>query len=257
MTKRVRPKKFLGQHFLKDLSVAKRIADSLSLNGYKRVLEVGPGMGVLTKFLLERPLDLTVIELDRESVPYLRNHFPELEENIIEGDFLRFPVDQVFKEQFALIGNYPYNISSQILFKALEHRDLIVEVGGMFQREVAQRVASKPGSKVYGVISVLIQAYYDVEYLFTVDEGAFNPPPKVKSGVILLRRKENQNLGCDEKLFKRVVKMSFNQRRKTIRNSLKALTGKEFENEFLKQRPEQLSVDDFVKLTREIEKLQL
>jgi 16S rRNA (adenine1518-N6/adenine1519-N6)-dimethyltransferase len=252
--KKVRAKKFLGQHFLLDEDVCARIAATLSGEGYNRILEVGPGMGVLTKYLTELGKQVSLVELDRESVAYLREHFPDLSSGLIEGDFLKLNLDSHFKEQFALIGNYPYNISSQILFKMVENRHLIPEGGGMFQKEVAERVASKPGSKVYGVISVLIQAYYDVEYCFTVPPEVFNPPPKVNSGVIRLRRKENYKLDCDERLFRTVVKTAFGQRRKTLSNALKSLI-KDPEikqDEIMKLRAERLSVEDFVQLTNRI-----
>lgn len=249
---KVRAKKHLGQHFLTDLSIARDIANSLSLEGYNKVLEIGPGMGVLTQFLLERETETFVIEIDRESVGYLQAHFPTLESHIIEGDFLKLPVDQLFKEPFALIGNFPYNISSQILFKALEHKDQIPEMAGMFQKEVAERVASKPGKKAYGIISVLLQTYYDIEYLFTVDEHVFNPPPKVKSGVIRLKRNKVTKLPCSEKMYVRVVKTAFSQRRKTLRNALKSLTLVDTKKAapFLGLRAEQLSIDDFIQLTQ-------
>jgi len=249
---KVRAKKHLGQHFLTDLSIARDIANSLSLDGYNKILEIGPGMGVLTQFLLERDTETFVIEIDRESVGYLQTHFPTLENHIIEGDFLKLPVDQLFKEPFALIGNFPYNISSQILFKALEHKDQIPEMAGMFQKEVAERVASKPGKKAYGIISVLLQTYYDIEYLFTVDEHVFTPPPKVKSGVIRLKRNKVKKLPCSEKMYVRVVKTAFSQRRKTLRNALKSLTLVDTKKAapFLGLRAEQLSVDDFIQLTQ-------
>ena len=198
---RVRAKKHLGQHFLKDLGIARDIAHSLSLNNYSKVLEVGPGMGVLTQFLIPLDTETFVIELDKESVSYLKKHYPELDNHLIEGDFLKLPLQEIFKEPIAIIGNFPYNISSQILFKAIDHKDLIPEIVGMFQKEVAERVVSPPGSKKYGVISVLLQCYYDVEYLFTVDETVFDPPPKVKSAVIRLRRNDRDKLDCDEKKF--------------------------------------------------------
>ena len=252
---KVRAKKHLGQHFLNDLNVAQKIADSLHHQAYKQVLEIGPGMGVLTQFLLQKDSEVFVIEIDTESVVYLKTHFPLLNNHIIEGDFLKLPLNEIFKEPFALIGNFPYNISSQILFKALEHKDIIPEITGMFQKEVAERVASQPGNKNYGIISVLLQAYYDIEYLFTVNEDVFTPPPKVKSGVIRLNRKENQILDCDEKLFKRVVKTAFNQRRKTLRNALKSITlvDEKKAEPYLGQRAEQLSVDDFIQLTQSFE----
>ena len=252
---KVRAKKHLGQHFLNDLNIAQKIADSLQKQAYKQVLEIGPGMGVLTQFLLQKDSEVFVIEIDTESVVYLKTHFPQLNNHIIEGDFLKLPLNEIFKEPFALIGNFPYNISSQILFKALEHKDIIPEIAGMFQKEVAERVASQPGNKNYGIISVLLQAYYDIEYLFTVNEDVFTPPPKVKSGVIRLIRKENQTLDCDEKLFKRVVKTAFNQRRKTLRNALKSITlvDEKKAEPYLGLRAEQLSVDDFIQLTQSFE----
>lgn len=249
---KVRAKKHLGQHFLNDHNIAQKIADSLQHQVYKQVLEIGPGMGILTQFLLQKDSEVFVIEIDTESVVYLKTHFPQLNNHIIEGDFLKLPLNEIFKEPFALIGNFPYNISSQILFKALEYKDIIPEIAGMFQKEVAERVASQPGNKNYGIISVLVQAFYDIEYLFTVNEEVFTPPPKVKSGVIRLIRKENQFLNCDEKLFKRVVKTAFNQRRKTLRNALKSikLVDEKKAEHYLCLRAEQLNVDDFIQLTQ-------
>ncbi len=248
----VRAKKALGQHFLTDLGIAERIADSLE-GCELPVLEIGPGMGMLTQFLLEKGYDTRVIELDTESVAYLQQNFPALEERIIEGDFLKLPIDDYMPQgkQFALIGNYPYNISSQIFFKLLEHKDQIPFCSGMLQREVAMRLASPPGKKDYGILSVLLQAWYDVEYLFTVDEHVFNPPPKVKSGVIRLKRNKRESLGCSEEHFKRIVKTAFNQRRKTLRNSLKAIFGKDYDysDDIFRLRPEQLSVEQFIDLT--------
>lgn len=254
----VRAKKHLGQHFLKDLSVAKSIAEALSSEGYKDVIEVGPGMGVLTQFLLHNSSYTThVIEIDVESVDYLQEAYPELSNRIYSHDFLHLNLKNITEKPFALIGNFPYNISSQILFKALEYKDQIPEIVGMFQKEVAERIASDPGSKKYGIISVLLQAYYTIEYLFTVDEHVFNPPPKVKSGVIRLRRNEKPNLNCNEKFFKTVVKQSFSQRRKTLKNALKPLIGKsEFNDPLLNLRAERLSVEDFVYLTIQLEHLQ-
>jgi 16S rRNA (adenine1518-N6/adenine1519-N6)-dimethyltransferase len=251
----VRAKKFLGQHFLTDLSIAQRIADTITLADVP-VLEIGPGMGVLTQYLLRNPrIHLTAIELDRESVAYLREWYPEL--NLIEGDFLKYDLDTLFPDQsFCVIGNYPYNISSQIFFKVLEYKDRIPLCSGMIQKEVAQRLAAKPGKKDYGILSVLLQAYYDIEYLFTVGNQVFNPPPKVESAVIRLTRNKRERLDCDEQLFKTVVKTAFNQRRKQMRNSLQQLVGKGNpllqENIFTK-RPEQLHVDEFVELTKMIE----
>ncbi len=251
---KVRAKKSLGQHFLTDLSIAERIAHTL--DGYKHlpVLEVGPGMGVLTQYLLDMGLDLTVVELDTESVDYLEANFPQLHGRIIGEDFLKMDLKRLYGDQpFCVIGNYPYNISTQIFFKVLEHRDQVACCSGMLQREVAQRIAEPPGTKSYGILSVLLQAWYDIEYLFTVDEHVFNPPPKVKSGVIRLVRNQVTSLGVNERLFKRIVKMSFGQRRKTLRNSLKPLFAAQpavLERDVFRQRPEQLGVDDFIALTR-------
>jgi len=256
--KRVRAKKHLGQHFLKDLSIARAIVDGLSKDGYTDVVEVGPGMGVLTQYLLKKEFTTHVIELDRESVSYLQTEYPELSPRIYSTDFLSLDLTTLTKGQFALIGNFPYNISSQILFKALEYKDQVPEVVGMFQKEVAERVASGPGNKKYGIISVLLQAYFDIEYLFTVSAEVFDPPPKVQSGVIRLRRNKKEKLDCNEKFFKRVVKQSFSQRRKTLRNSLKPLIGQSgFEDPLLTLRAERLSVEDFVYLTNKLEKIQL
>lgn len=252
----VRAKKHLGQHFLTDESVAERIADSLSLKGYEHVLEIGPGMGVLTKYLLQKQTTTHVIEIDTESVDYLKAHYLNLAPRIIEEDFLKFDLNSVFKgEPFAIIGNFPYNISSQIVFKALELRDQVPEFAGMFQKEVAQRICSKEGSKVYGILSVLTQAFYDAEYLFTVPPGKFNPPPKVDSGVLKLTRKSDFKLPCDEGLFFKTVKTAFQQRRKTIRNSLKTfnLSDNLKANSIFGKRPEQLSVSEFIELTQSIE----
>jgi len=251
---RVRPKKSLGQHFLNDPRIAQRIAGSLTGEGYSSVLEIGPGMGILTTCLLERGYnDFRVIEIDNESVDYLKGHFPpDLE--IIHGDFLAMDLDSLFPGKLAIIGNFPYNISSQIFFKALHHRHKVVEIAGMLQKEVAERICSKPGSKVYGILSVLMQAYYSAEYLFTVSENNFTPPPKVKSGVLKLTRNNVVKLDCDEALFHRVVKATFNQRRKILRNSVKAafdLTREDYPEFGL--RPEQLSVEQFVMLTRWID----
>lgn len=255
--KKVKAKKHLGQHFLKDLSIARAIVDGLSSEGYNDVVEVGPGMGVLTQYLLQKDFTTHVIELDRESVVYLQAEYPQLSPRIHSTDFLQLDLSKLTRGQFALIGNFPYNISSQILFKALEYKEQVPEVVGMFQKEVAERVASGPGSKKYGIISVLLQAYYDIEYLFTVSEDVFDPPPKVKSGVIRLRRNNKDKLDCNEKFFKRVVKQSFSQRRKTLRNSLKPLIGKiGFNDPLLTQRAERLSVEDFVYLTNQLEKIQ-
>jgi 16S rRNA (adenine1518-N6/adenine1519-N6)-dimethyltransferase len=253
----VRAKKHLGQHFLTDLNIAKRIADSMDTGNVKNVLEIGPGMGVLTQFLVQQPnLNLKVIELDTESVDYLQKHYPMLEGRIISADFLRFNVTGLFEGPFTLIGNFPYNISSQILFKMLENRNQIPQLVGMFQKEVAERVAAPPGNKTYGILSVLLQAFYHIEYLFTVHEHVFSPPPKVKSGVIRLIRNTTTNLGCNEALFFRVVKTGFNQRRKTLSNSLKPILGAvKHTDAIFSKRPEQLSVGEFVKLTNLVEPL--
>lgn len=249
----VKAKKNLGQHFLTDLSVAQRIADTLMDYRNMPVLEIGPGMGVLTQYLIADGHDLKVVELDKESVEYLEEHYPELDGRIISADFLKLNLQEVFGEnKFCVIGNYPYNISSQILFKVLDYKDQIPCCSGMFQREVAQRVAAPPGSKTYGILSVLLQAWYDIEYLFTVPEHVFNPPPKVKSGVVKLTRNDVKDLNCDERLFKTVVKTSFGQRRKTLRNSLRSLlpAGVTFpELPIFALRPEQLSVAQFIELT--------
>lgn len=248
---KVRPKKALGQHFLVDLSIAERIADTLQGYVGSPVLEVGPGMGVLTEFLLSKGHDLRVVELDGESVDYLERNFPQLDGRIIADDFLRLDLGAIYDGQFCIIGNYPYNISSQIFFKVLDYRDRVVCCSGMLQKEVAERITAKPGSKTYGILSVLLQAWYDCEYLFTVSEHVFNPPPKVKSGVIRLTRNSATTLGCDEAKFKTVVKTAFGQRRKTLRNSLKSLIGDATiaADPIFNRRPEQLSVDDFVNLT--------
>ena len=250
----VRPKKALGQHFLKDESVARRIADTLEPWHDLPVIEVGPGMGVLTKYLLADGYDLKVAEIDSESIDYLRIHYPELDGRIIDGDFLQLDLNEVFPGEgdFCVIGNYPYNISSQIFFHVLDYKDRVMCCSGMLQREVAERLAAPPGTKARGILSVLLQAWYDIEYLFTVSEKVFNPPPKVKSGVIrMTRRKDVTSLGCDERRFKTVVKTSFGQRRKTLRNSLKPLLppGFDLNNPLLALRPEQLTVAQFIALT--------
>ncbi len=258
MQQKVRAKKALGQHFLKDVSIAQQIAESLVFSENRMpVLEIGPGMGVLTQYLLQNPnIDLTAIELDRESVDYLTVNFPQL--HLIQDDFLRFDLSVLYPEgQFCVIGNYPYNISSQIFFKVLEYKDRIPCCSGMIQKEVAERLASKPGNKAYGILSVLMQAYYDIEYLFTVHEHVFDPPPKVKSAVIRFTRNSTQKLDCNEVLFKQVVKTAFNQRRKQMRNSLQTLVGKGnpiLEDIIFTRRPEQLSVQEFIQLTNLIEK---
>lgn len=252
---KVKAKKHLGQHFLNDETIAQQIADTLSLEGYKNVLEIGPGMGVLTKYLLEKPIQTYVIEIDTESVDYLQKHYPKLEGKIISKDFLKYNITEAMgTEPFAIIGNFPYNISTQIVFKMLELRQQIPEFSGMFQKEVAQRICEKKGTKAYGILSVLVQAFYEAEYLFTVSEDVFIPPPKVKSGVLRLRRKENFQLPCEEKLFFTVVKTAFNQRRKTLRNSLKTyqLSDNLKEDSIFDLRPEQLSVEQFIDLTLKI-----
>ena len=250
----VRPKKALGQHFLRDLSVALRIAATLDDCKGMPVLEVGPGTGVLTKFLLEKGHDLKVVEIDRDSIAYLYEHFPELADGrILAEDFLKTDLKRLYQGiAFCLIGNYPYNISSQILFKVLENRDQVLYCVGMFQKEVAERICSPAGRKSYGILSVFLQAYYDIDYLFTVSEKVFEPPPKVKSAVIRMNRNNNLKLACDENLFRKVVKTAFNQRRKTLRNSLKPLLGKEapfYTEAIFDKRPEQLSVKQFEYLT--------
>jgi 16S rRNA (adenine1518-N6/adenine1519-N6)-dimethyltransferase len=267
--KQVRPKKNLGQHFLTDLSIAKRIADTVDVPySDLPVLEVGPGMGVMTQYLVQKPRPLKVVEIDRESVAYLNENFPKLRENILGADFLRMDLREVFDgQQFVLTGNYPYDISSQIFFKMLDNRDLIPCCTGMIQHEVAVRMAAKPGNKQYGILSVLIQAWYNVEYLFTVEPSVFNPPPKVQSAVIRMVRNEVQQLGCDEQLFKRIVKTVFNQRRKMLRVSLKQLLSNEAIATLtanlssdtsalsLSLRPEQLTIAQFVELTNAIDAL--
>jgi 16S rRNA (adenine1518-N6/adenine1519-N6)-dimethyltransferase len=252
----VKAKKHLGQHFLKDENIAKKIADTLSLEGYNAVLEIGPGMGVLTKYLLNKDITTYVIEIDSESVTYLQANYLNLAPRIIEKDFLKYDLKEVFNDsQFAIIGNFPYNISTQIVFKVLEIREQIPEFSGMFQKEVAQRICEKEGSKAYGILSVLVQAFYKAEYLFTVPPSVFNPPPKVDSGVLRLTRKEKAHLPCDENLFFKVVKTSFQQRRKTLRNSLKIfnLSDNLKSNVIFDKRPEQLGVNSFIELTQLIE----
>lgn len=253
----VKPKKFLGQHFLKDLKVAQDIADTVDSCPNLPVLEVGPGMGVLTQFLLPKERLLKVVEVDFESVAYLRKAYPSLEEHIIEDDFLKMKLQNLFDgAPFVLTGNYPYNISSQIFFKMLDNKEQIPCCTGMIQKEVAERIAAKPGSKTYGILSVLIQAWYHTEYLFTVQPDVFNPPPKVKSAVIRMTRNSTKDLGCNEKLFKQVVKTTFNQRRKTLRNSIKPILGKNCsltEDVLFNKRPEQLSVQEFISLTNQVE----
>ncbi len=258
--KKVRPKKNLGQHFLTDLGIARRIADTVDACPDIPVLEIGPGMGVLTQYLVEKPREVKAVEIDDESVAYLHATYPQLEGKVLGQDFLRMDLREVFGGQpFVLTGNYPYDISSQIFFKMLDYKDLIPCCTGMIQREVAQRIASAPGNKAYGILSVMIQAWYDVEYLFTVDEGVFNPPPKVKSAVIRMTRNGVTDLGCDEALFRRVVKTVFNQRRKMLRVSLKPLFGGGqmpgadfFAQDIMTRRPEQLTVAEFVDLTNRV-----
>ena len=253
----VKAKKHLGQHFLNDENIAEKIADTLSLNGYNLVLEIGPGMGVLTKYLLKKDVTTYVIEIDSESVVYLKANYLNLASRVIEKDFLKYDLNEVFKgEPFAIIGNFPYNISTQIVFKMLQMREQIPEFSGMFQKEVAQRICSKEGNKVYGILSVLTQAFYDAEYVFTVPPSVFNPPPKVDSGVLRLIRKDHFNLPCDEGLFFKVVKSAFQQRRKTLRNSLKTFNLSESlrEDVIFDKRPEQLRVQEFISLTQLIEK---
>lgn len=260
--KLVRAKKHLGQHFLTDLNIAKRIADTVDACPAIPILEIGPGMGVLTQYLVTKNREVKAVEIDRESVAFLHEKYPELRDNIIGEDFLRMDLCKVFShEPFVLTGNYPYDISSQIFFKMLDNKDLIPCCTGMIQREVALRMAAGPGSKAYGILSVLVQAWYDVEYLFTVDESVFNPPPKVKSAVIRMMRNQVNELGCDERLFKRLVKTVFNQRRKMLRVSIKQMFSKEqpasavfFTLEMMTKRPEQLSVWQFVELTNLVEK---
>ncbi len=260
----IKAKKYLGQHFLKDEGIARQISETLSLNGYKNVIEIGPGTGVLTKYLLLRDIDLVAMDLDADSIVYLNHSFPsehskilqrESSFQVVEADFLHYDLTQLFgNEQFAITGNFPYNISTQIVFKMLEMKEQVPEFSGMFQKEVAQRICEKEGSKAYGILSVLVQAFYDAEYLFTVHPQVFDPPPKVQSGVLRLVRKPDFTLDCDEKLFFRVVKAAFNHRRKTIRNSLKLfdLSDTLREDAIFDLRPEQLSVGDFIQLTERI-----
>ena len=252
----VRPKKSLGQHFLTDLSVASRIADTVDSCPSIPILELGPGMGVLTQYLMQKERELKVVEIDRESVEYLHGHYPSLNNNILGEDFLKMDLSSVFDgRQFVLTGNYPYNISSQIFFKMLDYKDFIPCCTGMIQKEVAERLASAPGNKVYGVLSILIQAWYNVEYLFTVDEHVFDPPPKVKSAVIRLTRNDKTSLGCDERLFRRIVKTVFTMRRKMLRNGMKQIVGNDapmLSDPLFNKRPEQLSINDFIELTNRV-----
>lgn len=255
---KVKPKKALGQHFLTDEGIARRIASTLDSASQLPVVEVGPGMGMLTKYLIDSDRQLKVVEVDRESVEYLNANYPSLNGNIIEGDFLKLDLAEIFDNSpMAVIGNYPYNISSQIFFHVLDYKDLVKVCSGMLQREVAERIVAPPGTKARGILSVLLQAWYDTEYLFTVSESVFNPPPKVKSGVIRLTRNNVTELGCDERLFRTVVKTTFGQRRKTLRNSVKSLvppgkTESLADNPMLSKRPEQLSVEEFIDLTNYI-----
>jgi 16S rRNA (adenine1518-N6/adenine1519-N6)-dimethyltransferase len=253
----VRPKKFLGQHFLKDKSVAERIVEALQLpDAAQQVVEIGPGTGVLTQFLLAKPtVDLQLVEIDRESVAYLKQHYPQLGTKITEGDFLELDLDIKYDTPLFIIGNFPYNISSQIFFKILEHRNQVTQVVCMLQKEVADRIAEKPGSKTYGILSVLLQAYYDVTYLFKVPPGVFFPPPKVMSAVIRLTRNSRTQLGCDEVLFKAVVKQAFQNRRKTLRNALKILNlpASLVAHPLMEKRAEQLDVEQFIFLTLQLE----
>lgn len=248
----VRPKKHLGQHFLKDQNIASKIADAMTGHGgYKTALEVGPGTGVLTQFLLQKEYEIHAVEMDTESVVYLKQHFIQLSDNLIEGDFLKLDLKQITEAPLCIIGNFPYNISSQIFFKVLENRNSVPECIGMIQKEVADRIAAKPGSKTYGILSVLLQAYYDIDYLFKVPPGVFFPPPKVDSAVIRLRRNDVEALGCDEVKFIQVVKAAFNQRRKTLRNALKTFTFATAPDEhLLTLRAERLAVEDFVHITK-------
>ena len=257
--KSVKPKKNLGQHFLTDLNVAKRIADTVDTCPNIPILEIGPGMGVLTQYLVEKHRDVKAVEIDKESVAYLNEAFPILHDNIVGADFLQMNLEDIFSgKQFVLTGNYPYDISSQIFFKMLDNRDLIPCCTGMIQREVALRIAAQPGNKTYGILSVLIQAWYDVEYLFTVDEDVFNPPPKVKSAVIRMTRNNVSKLNCNEILFKRLVKTVFNQRRKMLRVSLRQMIPNKvhenfYDQEVMTKRPEQLTIAQFVELTNMVE----
>lgn len=250
----VKPKKYLGQHFLKDQNIAKKIVECFKAKNSEVILEIGPGTGVLTKYLMQRENESYFIEIDRESVDYLKTQYPEIALKIIFNDILKQDLSEITQKQIAVIGNFPYNISSRILFKVMDNKAKITELVGMFQKEVAERIVSKPGSKVYGILSVLIQAFYDAEYLFTVNENVFDPPPKVKSGVIRLTRKENFDLNCNETLFFKIVKTAFNQRRKVLRNSLKVFQGiNECGEELMRLRPEQLSFRDFIFITRTLE----
>jgi len=252
----VRAKKYLGQHFLKDEGIAQKISNTLTLEGYRNVLEIGPGMGVLTKYLVEKDIDLIAMDLDTESISYLETHFLNKNLELLEGDFLRYDLSDVFGDQpFAITGNFPYNISTQIVFKTIENKEQVPEFSGMFQKEVAKRICAKEGNKTYGILSVLTQAYYEAEYLFTVPPTVFDPPPKVDSGVLRLTRKKDYSLPCTENMLFKVVKTAFQQRRKTLRNSLKSfnLSDKLKEDTIFGQRPEQLSVAQFIDLTLKLE----
>jgi len=252
----VRPKKSLGQHFLTDHNIAKKIVRNLDISTTTNVLELGPGKGILTKYLLQNNIiNLRLVEIDSESVSWLHQHYPSLQNKIIQADFLKLDFKKMFGEPFVLIGNFPYNISSQIFFRVLENKDQVPGIICMIQKEVSERMASKPGSKIYGILSVLLQTFYDVDYLFTVSEKVFDPPPKVKSAVIKLKRNSRESLNCDTNLYFKVVKTAFNQRRKMLRNSLKTLLQDVTDQEkMLQKRPEQLSVEEFLELTRFIEK---
>jgi len=252
----VKPKKSLGQHFLTDTNIARKIVDSLTFSNYNQVLEIGPGMGVLSVYLLDLPdKEVMFIEIDRSSIDYLNEHLPGIRDKIYDGDVMRINLAEFFEGPFAVIGNFPYNISSQLFFKILENKGQVTEIVCMLQKEVARRLASPPGSREYGILSVLLQGYYDIEYLFTVPPHVFNPPPKVQSAVIKLRRNDRQALPCNEVLFKKVVKTAFNQRRKVLRNSLRSMYHPDaMMDEIFRKRPEQLGVEDFVKLTLMAEK---
>lgn len=252
----MKAKKSYGQHFLVNEGIAQDIANSLTLDGYNKVLEVGPGQGMLTKYLINQSYDLLVSEADKDMINYLQQNYPELKESILPGNFLRVPLEQIYPNtSFAIIGNFPYNISSQIVFKMLDHVEQVPEMVGMFQKEMAERIIAEPGSKTFGVISVFAQVAYEGEYLFTVAPEEFNPPPRVQSAVIRLKRKENYQLDCDEKLFKRIVKTAFSQRRKMLRSTMKAIIGKDdlLKDDFFSRRPESLSVQEFVDLTKLIQ----
>lgn len=245
----IKPKKYLGQHFLTDSAIAKKITDSLQTN-YRTVLEIGPGKGILTKHLLERSeFDTFVVEIDKECIDYLHDNFNLSSNNIINNDFLKLNLQEIFHEKFAIIGNFPYNISSQIFFKILDYKNLVTDVVCMLQKEVAKRICSPPGNRDYGILSVFLQAYFDINYLFTVKPGSFNPPPKVNSGVIQLIRNKNTALDCNEEIFFKIVKTSFNQRRKTLRNSLKGIIDKPPQDDIFSKRPEQLNYKEFINIT--------